>query len=58
MDPNPDSPPQLSSIDRALGVTEKRAFKMVVAVDQRTVQLGGFVGRNDGDWRILFASGM
>jgi hypothetical protein len=57
-DPNPSSPPQLSSIDRALGVTEKRAFKMVVAVDQRTVQLGGFVGRVDGDWRILFASGM
>lgn len=57
-DPNPGSPPQLSSIDRALGVTEKQAFKMVVAVDQRTVQLGGFVGRIDGDWRILFASGM
>ena len=57
-DPNPDSPPQLSSIDRALGVTEKRAFKMVVAVDQRTVELGGFVGRIDGDWRILFAPGM
>lgn len=57
-DPSPDSPPQLNSIDRALGVTEKRAFKLVIAVDQRTVELGGFVGRVDGDWRILFASGI
>jgi hypothetical protein len=41
-----------------VGVTEKRAFKLVIAVNQRTVELGGFVGRVDGDWRILFASSM
>lgn len=52
----PESPPQLSPIDRALGVTEKRAFKMVVALDQRSVAVTGFVGRVDGDWRILSMS--
>lgn len=39
-------------------LTALRAVAEVVAVDQRTVQLGGFVGRVDGDWRILFASDM
>jgi hypothetical protein len=48
-----DSSPELSSIDRAIGVTEKRVFKMTVALDQRRVEVLSIVGRVADNWRVL-----
>ena len=52
----PESRPEIGSIDRAIGVTEKRAFSATIALDQRTVEVTGFVGRVAGDWRVLFVT--
>ncbi|MES1188006.1 MAG: hypothetical protein ABUL60_29585 [Myxococcales bacterium] len=48
-----DAPQELSSIDRAIGVTEKRVFKMTVALDRRLVEVLSVVGRVDDNWRVL-----
>jgi hypothetical protein len=50
----PESRPPITPIDRAIGVTEKRAFSATVALDQRTVEVTAFVGRVASDWRVLF----
>lgn len=49
----PEDRPKLTPIDRALGVTEKRLFSTIITLDERTIELTGFVGRIAGDWRVL-----
>jgi hypothetical protein len=49
----PESRPEPNAVDRAMGVTEKRSFSATIALDQRTIELIGFVGRIAGDWRVL-----
>lgn len=51
-----ESAPQLSSIERALGVTEKRFFKVIVTLDQRRFDVISSVGRIDENWRVLLVS--
>lgn len=52
-EPHPEARPELTPIDRAMGVTEKRMFSATIALDERTIELTGFVGRIAGDWRVL-----
>jgi hypothetical protein len=49
----PEARPEPNAVDRALGVTEKRLFSATIALEQRTVELTGFVGLIAGDWRVL-----
>lgn len=49
-----DARPKLSSIDRAIGVTEKRAYQTRLEIEQRKLDVISTVGRIDGDWRVLF----
>ncbi len=51
-----ESPPEITPIDRAIGVSEKRAFSAMVTLDQRTVDVTAFLGRVAGDWRVLFVT--
>jgi hypothetical protein len=49
----PEARPQPNTVDRAMGVMEKRWFSATIALDQRTVELTGFVGRIADNWRVL-----
>lgn len=49
----PASPPVISAVDRAIGVTEKRFYEATIELEQRTIRVSGFVGLVAGDWRVL-----
>jgi hypothetical protein len=52
-DTHPESPPQLSPIDQAMGVTDKVLREVSVKLEDREVVVTALVGRVATNWRVL-----
>jgi hypothetical protein len=52
-DTHPESPPKVSPIDEAMGVTEKRLREVTIKLDDREVVVIAIVGRIADNWRVL-----
>jgi quinolinate synthase len=51
-DTHPESPPKISPIDEALGVTDKLLREVTVKLDREVVVIA-IVGRIGDNWRVL-----
>ncbi|HEX2876959.1 MAG TPA: hypothetical protein VHP33_37155 [Polyangiaceae bacterium] len=52
-DTHPESPPKISPIDEAMGVTEKLLREVRVKLEDREVVVIAIVGRIGDNWRVL-----
>jgi hypothetical protein len=52
-DTHPESPPKLSPIDEAMGVTSKVMREATVKLETREVVIIAILGRTADNWRVL-----
>jgi hypothetical protein len=53
-DTHPESPPKVSSIDEAMGVTSKVMREATIKLENRQVVVIAVLGRIADNWRVLF----